>query len=811
MQRILPVLLLLTSAFAQQATPPVGPVPTISGKTGSMQKMPGYFPLYWEEKTGKLWLEIDKFDVEFLYVDSMPAGMGSNDLGLDRGQIGGSRIVRFERSGPKVLLIQPNYRYRSITDDAAERRAADQSFAQSVLWGFDVQAEEGGRVLVDATQFYLRDAHHIPSTLQRANQGTFRADLTRSAFYLPRTKNFPKNTEVEATLTFTGENPGGFVRDVTPNPEAITVREHHSFVELPGPGFRSRVFDPRSGYIVSSFTDYAAPLDGRMPQRFILRHRLQKKNPAAPVSEPVQPIVYYLDPGAPEPVRSALLEGARWWNQAFEAAGYKDAFHVELLPDGADPMDIRYNMINWVHRSTRGWSTGGSISDPRTGEIIKGQVTLGSLRARQDYMIFEGLLAPYLDGKTIPAELSRTVLARMRQLAAHEVGHTLGLAHNFAASVKDRASVMDYPPPFVKLNASGVPDLSDAYATGIGTWDKIAINFGYRDFPAGTDEKKQLDAILRDATARGFIFISDADARPEGGAHPLAHLWDSGTNAVDELNRILDVRAKALSRYSANVIRDGEPLSNLEDVLVPIYLLHRYQTEAASKVLGGLYYSYAFRGDGQKITERIPGVEQRRALEALLHTIESGALTLGPNILALIPPRAEGYNRTREDFHNRTGLTFDPIGAAESAASLTVGLILNPQRAARLVEYHAEDPSSPGLAEVIDRLMAVTLRARPGLGLAAEVQRAVGAVVLYNLMVLAANESAPAEVRAIAMFKLTALSEWSMVEAGADENTRAFYTWAVEQVKRFEVNPKDIGIPKPADPPPGQPIGCESN
>jgi hypothetical protein len=811
MLRILPALLLLTSAFAQQATPPAGPIPSISTKTASMQKMPGYFPLYWEDKTGKLWLEIDKSDVEFLYVDSVPAGMGSNDLGLDRGQIGGSRIVRFERSGPKVLLIQPNYRYRSISDDAAERRAADQSFAQSVLWGFDVQAEEGGRVLVDATQFYLRDAHHIPSILQRANNGTFRPDLTRSAFYLPRTKNFPKNTEVEATLTFTGENPGGFVRDVTPNPEAITVREHHSFVELPGPGFHPRAFDPRSGYIVSGFTDYAAPLDGRMAQRFILRHRLQKKNPAAVVSEPVQPIIYYLDPGAPEPIRSALLEGARWWNQAFEAAGYKDAFRVELLPDGADPMDVRYNLIQWVHRSTRGWSYGAAISDPRTGEIIKGQVTLGSLRARQDYMIFEGLLAPYLDGTTIPSELSRAVLARMRQLAAHEVGHTLGLAHNFAASVKDRASVMDYPPPYVKLNASGVPDLSDAYATGIGTWDKIAIDFGYRDFPAGTGEKKQLDAILRDATARGFIFISDADARPEGGAHPLAHLWDSGTNAVDELNRILDVRAKALSRFSANTIREGEPLSNLEDVLVPIYLLHRYQTEAASKVLGGLYYTYAVRGDGQKITEHIPGAEQRRALEALLHTIDPGALTLGPNILALIPPRAEGYSRTREDFHNRTGLTFDPIGAAESAASLTVGLILNPQRAARLVQYHAEDPNSPGLAEVIDRLMAVTLRARPGPGPAAEVQRAVSAVVLYDLMVLAANESAPAEVRAIARFKLTALSEWATIDLNADENTRAFYAWAAEQVKRFELNPKDIGIPKPAEPPPGQPIGCESN
>src|SRR5579864_1406468 len=711
----------LALALGLEAQP--NPAPTIASKTAAMRKMPGYFPLYWDDKDGKLWLEIDKFDAEFLYVNSLPAALGSNDLGLDRGQIGGSRIVKFERHGPKMLLLEPNYRFRAVNGSPDERRAVEESFAQSVLWGFDLQAEEGGRVLVDATPFFLRDAHGIPRAIQRAQPvggapqagppaaPSYRLDPSRSAFYLPRTKNFLKNTEVETILTFTGDNPNSFVIDVTPSPEAVTVREHHSFVELPGPGYRTRVFDPRAGYFGITFADYAAPLTEPIAKRFISRHRLQKKNPGAAISEPMQPIVYYLDRGAPEPIRSALLEGARWWAQAFEAAGYKDAYRVELLPEDADPMDVRYNLIQWVHRYTRGWSYGATITDPRTGEIIKGQVTLGSLRGRQDYLIAEGLLGPYEQGRPVSPEMQRIVLARLRQLAAHEVGHTLGLAHNFAASVKQRASVMDYPPPLVTLSVAGAVDLSNAYATGIGDWDKIAIAYGYQDFPAGSDEANQLQAILRRATERGFLFISDSDARPEGGVHPSAHLWDSGVNAVDELNRIMKVRAKVLERFSANNIREGAPMSTLEDVLVPVYFVHRYQTEAASKVLGGLFYTYAVRGDGQKVTERIPGAEQRRALDALLSTIRPDVLTLPENILALIPPRAMGYPRTRENFPHRTGLTFDPVAAAESAANLTAGLILHPERAARLVEYHAEDASLPGLDEVIDRLIGATWKA----------------------------------------------------------------------------------------------------
>jgi hypothetical protein len=811
MKRLMILLIAAAVMFPySQAQPKFEPKPaTIAEKVGGMEKFPGYFTFYWDSKAGKLWLEIDSWDTEFLYVSSLPAGIGSNDIGLDRGQVGGERIVRFERSGPKVLLVQPNYAYRATSTNADEVRAANEAFAQSVLWGFDVAVDEGSRVLVDATTFYLRDAHNVIGALKQSNQGTYHLDPSRCAFYLPRTKNFPRNTEVEVTLTFTGDEPGSWVRQVVPTPEAITVREHQSFVQLPDPNYTPRAFDPRAGYFGMSYMDFAAPLGEPIVKRFITRHRLQKTHPNAAMSEVLKPIVYYVDRGAPEPVRSALLEGAGWWSKAFEAAGFKNAFRVELMPEGADPMDIRYNIIQWVHRATRGWSYGGSVMDPRTGEIIKGAVSLGSLRDRQDHLIAQGLLAPYEKGKPVPAALETMVLARLRQLAAHEVGHTLGLGHNYIASTMNRASVMDYPYPLVTIKGDNSLDLSNAYTAGVGEWDNVAISYGYQEFPSGANEKQLLDSILDKARARGLIFLTDQDARPAGSAQPFTHLWDNGTNAVDELLRLMRVRSIALSRFGENNVRPGAPLATLEDVLVPLYLGHRYQIEAAAKVLGGVNYTYALRGDGQIPTAFVPASEQRRALDALLSSVAPGALTLPESVLRLIPPHPAGYERHRELFASRTGLTFDALAPVETLANHTISFILNPERASRLVQHHAREASQPGLDEVIDRLVTKTWKSSRLSGFEGEVQRSVNYVVMYTLMSLGSLDRATPQVRAIATLSLSELKIWLTTELKTvkDKDQRAQYLFAVSEIDRFLQDPKKVSIPRPVEAPPGQPIG----
>jgi hypothetical protein len=793
-------LLLLTSAGLLASQAPSTPEPhTFAGRVAASRKIDGLFPLYWDEHAGKMWLEIDSLDREFLYITALSAGVGSNDLGLDRGSMNQPQVVAFERSGPKILLIQSNYDFRATSGDPAERHAERDSFARSTLWGFEVAAEDGPRLLVDATDFFLRDAAGVAEQLRKQKQGDYHEDPKRSAFYLPLTKGFPKNIEVETTITFTGQAAGEFIRSVTPTPDAVTVREHQSFVALPEAGYQPRLQDPRAGFFSVDFMDFSAPVDQPVTRRYIARHRLEKKDPNAAMSDPVQPLVYYVDAGIPEPVRSALIEGASWWNQAFEAAGFRNAFQVRVLPADVDPMDVRYNVIQWVHRSTRGWSYGNSLVDPRTGEIIKGIVSLGSLRSHQDYLIFESLLAPYVPGQPNTKPLTDAVYARLRQLAAHEVGHTLGLEHNFVASTHGRASVMDYPGPWIELHPGNTLDLSNAYATGIGEWDKVAISWGYSQFPAAADEHAALNKIITDAAQRGLMFITDSDSRPPGSAHPRSHLWDNGPNAADELNRMMKIRSLALSRFGENNIREGAPMATLDEVLVPLYFLHRYQTEAASKVLGGNEYTYALRGDGQPITQIVPGAEQRRALQAVLATIDPTNLTIPERILSLIPPRPPAYPRTRETFPSKTGVTFDPLAAAEAAADMTISLILNPQRAARLVQYHAENNNNPGLTEVIDTLLKSTWRKPDPTGLAGQVTRVSKRVVLVRLLALATDTKASTETRAIATAELANVK--AALGAGRPD------AYAAQLIATFERDPKQLELPKLEEPPPGQPIG----
>ncbi len=829
MRTLTTILLMLFFAFAINAQI----LPTISAKTANLQKIDGYVPLYWDAAQGKMWMEISRFNTELLYQTTLPAGVGSNPIGLDRGKLGSSHLVYFERIGSKVLMIQPNYRYRALSNDEAERRAVADSFARSVIWGFKVEAVEGDRVLVDATAFFMRDATGVAETLRRSRQGNYRFDESRSAFHLPRTKGFPKNTEVETIVTMMGDEPGGMVRSVTPSAQMLTVRQHHSFVELPDGNYKPRQYDPRASSFALRFYDYASPFTEPIEKRWIIRHRLQKKDPSAAVSEVVKPIVYYVDNGAPEPIRSALVEGASWWAQAFEAAGFRNAFRVEVLPADADPMDIRYNMINWVHRSTRGWSYGSEVTDPRTGEIIKGNVTLGSLRIRQDVMLGTGMVpltsasgdyddlnrrceagdSPDVDYLTAatqndPASDSAVMaLARIRQLSAHEVGHTLGFSHNFAASSYGRASVMDYPAPMVEIK-NGKLDLSNAYATGIGEFDKYSVKFAYAEFNSSADEKVALEQIIQKALADGMLFIGDG--RGVGTAHPLASVWDNGSDAIATLHHEMEVRRIGLKNFGLNSIAAGQPLSSLDAKLLPLYLHHRYQLNAAAKSLGGLYFTYAIKtANGPspaKFREIVPATRQREALKAILETIKVEELAIPQNIVDLIPPIATGFEGgTAEYFSRRTDPAFDPLAAAAIATDLALTALLDPNRAARLIQFNAENSANPSFKEALDSVINATWKtpAQRTAQLRA-IQQTVQSETVRKLMELAGDESASPLVRAEASGALRGLLATLKATTNADAHRRAVQ----EDIERFLNRPDAVKQPvRPIPTPPGDPIG----
>lgn len=772
---------------------------SIKEKTKGLKATNGFFDYYLDEENDKIWLKVDKLNFEFLYAHYLTAGVGSNDIGLDRSQQGGQKVVYFEKRGSKLMLVQPNLRYIADSDNELEKKSVREAFASSILYGFKIEAEDKNAYLIDFTPFLMKDAHNITGKLQAMREGNYNLDLSRSSLYPEGTFNFPKNTEFETMLTFTGTNAGREIRSVVPDPSAITIRQHHSFVELPDDNYTPREFDPRAGFFATSYQDYAAPIGKPMTKKFINRHRLEKKNPNAEISEPVKPIVYYLDNGTPEPVRSALLDGARWWNEAFEAAGYKDAFQVKVLPDDAHPLDIRYNVINWVHRSTRGWSYGGSVTDPRTGEIIKGNVLLGSLRVRQDYMIAQGLLAPFVDDNEANPQMLDMALARIRQLSAHEIGHTLGLYHNFAASISDDASVMDYPHPKVDIK-DGKLDVSNAYATGMGAWDKVAITYGYQDFPQGINEKEALNKILEDAADRGLMFMADNDARPAGSAHPYAHLWEYGDEPIAQLEKMMEIRKIALDNFSEAAIKFGEPMAELEDVLVPLYLFHRYQTEATVKLIGGLDYSYKLRGDNQKTPEIVDADLQNEAIDAVLKTIQADFLALPDRILEIIPPRPAGVAYSRELFGGNTGFGLDPISIAQTTADMTLSLLLNPQRANRLVEYKARD-KGPGLDDLIQKIMMATFHHHKTEGYDAAIQSSINFAFMNNLIKLHASPQANPLTKAIVYEKLLHFKEMLPKRGTTME------VYIASELENYLENPVEFKAPRVDPMPPGAPIG----
>ena len=763
----------------------------------------GYFTFYYDEGNDKIFLEIENLDQEFLYVNALSEGIGSNDIGLDRGQLGNTRVVKFIKAGNKLLLIQPNQYYRAITNNIEEKKSVEQAFAKSILRGFKIKEVENGKYLVDATSFFIRDAHGVMGRLSAKKQGKYTLDRSRSAINLERTRAFPENVEFDVMITFKGVPKGYDISSVVPTSTSVTVNQHHSFIALPDNNYTPRKFDPRSGANAMSYLDYATPVNEPIKKRFIYRHRLEKKNPNAIKSEAVEPIIYYLDRGTPEPVRSALLDGARWWNQAFESIGFTNAFQVKMLPEDADLLDIRYNVIQWVHRSTRGWSYGASVSDPRTGEIIKGHVSLGSLRIRQDFLIAQALQAPYANDDTSDQFALEMALARIRQLSAHEVGHTIGLAHNFAASTKGRSSVMDYPHPTLSIK-DGKVDFTDAYDTKIGNWDKVSIAYSYGEYLE--DEDASLSKLLDEAFKKGARFISDQDARPLGSAHAYAHLWDNGSNVAEELENLLSIRRNSIENFSKDNIKSNQPYSVLEDVFVPLYFLHRYQTEGVIKVIGGLDYTYAIKDDGNTIVKRIPGKLERKALVSVIKTLSIEELAIPKQLLNLFPPRAFNYGRTRESFKSKTGVAFDPFGAVETASAMTLGLLLHPERVTRLVQHKSLDSSQLGLVEMLDDLIANSFQKSYKDSYYQELQNIVNYQVLNHLFHLSSNKEMYWQVNAIVNDKIDKINTL-LNNSKKPGIQKIYHKDMIKMISNFKKNPTNFKKPITPKIPDGSPIG----
>jgi hypothetical protein len=806
--------------------------PTFQEKTRDLKPLHGFLDLWLDRERGRVWLELPAVGetepggatgvlARFLWIESLASGFGSNPVGLDRGQLGGTRVARLRRLGGKVLFEVENPRFRATSDRPQERRAVEESFADSVVWAGKIAAKGPGtggsdseRILVDLTPFLLLDHHQIARRLKQQGEGTWSVDEAGSAVDPAAVLVFPDNVEIDALLSYQGQEAGENVRSITPVNGRFALLQHHSFVRLPPPGYTPRPFDPRAGSYDVEFQDYATPLDAEIETRYASRFRLQKKDPARARAPVKKPIVFYVDPGTPEPVRSALIEGASWWAEAFEKAGFENAYRVELLPEDAHPLDVRYNVIQWVHRSTRGWSYGGGVIDPRTGEILKGHVNLGSLRVRQDRRIFEALLGTEKTGTGAPDDPVELALARIRQLAAHEVGHALGFAHNFAASTYGRASVMDYPAPWIHAREDGSLDVSDAYTVGMGAWDLHAVRWAYSQFPVGTDESAALEEIVQDGLARGLRFVADEDARPPGSAHPLGALWDNGADPVAELANVMAVRRAGLARFGERNLAPGRPLALLQEVLAPLYLYHRYQVEAVIHSVGGLDFSYAVRGDGQPPARPVGAVEQRAALDAALATLDPEELDLPDEVLSRLLPRPSEYRRNREMFRGATDPAFDPLAAAASAAEVVVRLLLEPHRAARLVDFHRRDPALPGLSEVIATLEKKVFGAAPEeTPRRAEIRRTVEDVVVTALIDLDANPEASPGVQTRAEAALEALrdrlSESAREEGPQGDPEADHRAWLAAEIGRWldRRGPADRGPFEPPPPPPGSPIG----
>lgn len=800
--------LLAPPLHAQQTTTtpaqPSAPATTIASRTQGMERRDGFIPLWIDRRDGRLMLELPHDSLGALLFVQQSTGLGSNPIGIDRAANGPSFVARFDRAGRNVLLVLENWSYRGASRaEPALARTVAESFPASTVAALPIVAEEGGRLLVDATDLALRDWMDNAGTLARSNEGTYAVARDRSHVYAAATRGFPDNSEIDVALTFaTSGKPGGTVESIVPDARAFTMRQHLSFSRLPDDSYRPRRLDPRVGFFGITFKDYAQPLQGSLEQRWISRHRLARVNPADPASPFRKPIVYYIDPGIPEPLRGATVEGAKFWEQAFDRAGLRGAFRVEMLPTDADPLDARYSTVLWVNRNERGWSFGGSQDDPRTGEIIKGTAHMDSHRNRTDYLIYSALL-----GAEPAAADTAFVLARIRQVTAHEIGHTLGMAHNFIASTYERGSLMDYPAPRVRLTPSGDIDVSAAYASGPGDYDVWAIRWAYGIFPEAT-EGDSLDALVKEGLRKGYLFSSDADARPDYASDPRVNLWDDAATATDFLKHQMDVRRVALGRFGLRNIRAGEPVALLQQRLAILYFFHRFALNSASKAIGGLEYVNAVAGDGQQATRVVSAARQRQVLGMLGAALAPGELAIPDTVITLLGPRPFSWPNDVEQFGTRARPAFDELGAARTLAQMIIDGVLQRDRAARLVQQAAHDPAALTLGQTIDALVAATWNRTPGASAPAALARVTQRALADRLLALAADGDASPEVRAIAEYQVAQLRPVALARAGTGPvEARAHWRAIAGDLTRW-IERRELPMPTPAlRAPPGDPFG----
>ena len=819
--RIAVILLCLVSPAFAKGSKDAAPRPeTLAGRTAGLKRSDGFIPTWWDAGKGVLLFELPPrlLEKEFLYYTGFGTGIGSTQLFADRGSFTGGALCRLQRAGPRLLVIQENPAFRADSGSAALKQSVEKSFPVSVLAALPIEAEESGTLLVNANPLILRDAADLLSQLrspvqavngrmvrQDASQGSWHLDESRSVIDAENSGSYPLNTEIEALLTFASDGGADLNQ---PESRTLSLRQHHSFVALPASGFEPRESDPRVGFIPVPFRDFSQPFDRALERSFIERWRLLKKDPRAPISDPVKPIVFHLDPAIPEPMRAALKRGALWWNDAFRQAGFTNALRIDDLPSGASPLDLRYPTIQWTNRAGRGWSVGMTRVDPRTGEILHALVQLDSHRMRTVGNFWEAMLPPgaepafdafaALDGIDPRTGAEQVMVNRLALLNCHEMGHVLGLEHNFIASTFGRGSVMDYFAPRVKLRADGSPDLSDAYLQGVGSYDRFAIEWGYSEGAPGAnpgDERSRLEAIVRRHLAQGVVWGHGDD--------PRWNAYDDGPDPVAWLAQVFPVRDALLKRTTPELLRPGEPVSELASRLPLVYLFHRYALAAAINVIGGARIPPSLRGDGQEPVTPWPASSQREALRLALRALDPAALEIPGGLWkTLAPPEADKVDRER--FASSAGYLFSPQDAARAVAGIVAGGLLDPQRLQRLAVLAHLRTGGPTPREVVSALVGAGF-AGSGKGAGGELAEVVQTEIAQRLMLLAADADATPEVQAAA---LAGVEEVRRRVAAAQS---AMGRRLDREIRLFLADPaRNAPRPPRSAAPPGPPIGQPS-